>query len=701
MTQAKKMDVLATLQSYQVTAWSTIEREGDWQHWQLRPDGEVVWLIFDRADSAVNVVDETVLLELKSIVEQLRNRSFKKLILTSAKRSGFCAGADIGMFRGMSDQALAVEKLRQAHEVVDSLESLNCFKLALIEGNCLGGGLELALACDYRIAVKGSRLGFPEVQLGLHPGLGGTFRSCELLGSKQALPLMLTGRSLRAPAAKSLGLVDEVVEQRHAQSAVLGRDGKRSSDGGWTQRLSSLLESAPARQLLAAFMEKQTAKKVSRSHYPAPFQLIELWRDHGGDRRAMQRAEIDSFAQLVTSDEGQNLVRVFFLREALKAQIGESPSLAIKHVHVIGAGAMGGDIAVWAAYCGLIASVSDRSPEMIASTMARAADLAGRKRLRGSQRQAFFDRLIPDPSGISLPQADLIIEAVPEKLAIKQAVYAEVEKVMKPTAILATNTSSIPLESLRECVSCPDRFIGMHFFNPVSKMQLIEVVEHDQVSSETRNAITAAVGSLDRLPVPVKSYPGFLVNRVLTPYLLEAMVMLDEGVEAEALDAAAVKFGMPMGPVELADQVGLDVCVAVAETLHDSFDHPLPAVPSWVMDKINAGDLGKKSGKGLYEWEKGKPKKSGEISASVEQTTDRLVMPLLNTAMECLRKGIVADAQVLDGALIFGTGFAPFRGGPLHYAKQRGVDDIVRVLQSLQQTHGPRFTPDPGWQEHV
>ncbi len=292
-----------------------------------------------------------------------------------------------------------------------------------------------------------------------------------------------------------------------------------------------------------------------------------------------------------------------------------------------------------------------------------------------------------------------MIEAVPEVLDLKRAIYGSIEPKMKPGAILATNTSSIPLQELRAGLTRPDRLVGLHFFNPVSRMQLVEVVSHDQVSPEVVDQARAFLGRIDRLPAPVKSAPGFLVNRALTPYMLEAMVMLSQGIKRETIDAAAVEFGMPVGPIELADTVGLDICLHVAQTLTASLDRPLPEPTQSLHDKVAAGELGRKTGKGLYEWRKGEPVKDSEAPKPAPEVTDRLILPMLDVCVACLRQGLVADEDTVDGAMIFATGFAPFRGGPMHYTRARGVAEIRQTLWEFSQRYGERFRPDPGWND--
>jgi 3-hydroxyacyl-CoA dehydrogenase/enoyl-CoA hydratase/3-hydroxybutyryl-CoA epimerase len=412
----------------------------------------------------------------------------------------------------------------------------------------------------------------------------------------------------------------------------------------------------------------------------------------------MLAAEKTSFANLMVTPTAQNLIRVFFLREQMKKLAGGGNKIA--RVHVIGAGAMGGDIAAWCASQGLRVTLGDMKPEPIAGAIKRATDLFGKIMRKGTEIRDALDRLMPDLDGEGVRNADLIIEAVPEKLELKQKVYAALEPRMKPGAILATNTSSIPLQDLRSTLQRPERLVGLHFFNPVSRLQLVEVVSHDGSDPTMLKQALAFVGAIDRLPLPVKSSPGFLVNRALTPYMLEAMVMLDENIDKLTIDAAAEKFGMPMGPIELADQVGLDICLAVGDMLRSKFGDLLPPTPGWLREKVARGELGRKTGKGFYVWKDGKADKtSGSTSTAQpsEAMIDRLILPMSNVCVACLREGIVDNADMVDGAMIFGTGYAPFRGGPLNYARTRGPEDVVSTLRALAQKFGGRFTPDAGW----
>ncbi len=671
---------------------------GPYRNFKLTRDADgIAWLLFDRDGASANTLSSDVMEEFDTVLTSLESQRPAGIVVRSAKPSGFIAGADVNEFRGATDPRAVETQIGRAHAIIDRLEALKIPTVAVIHGFCLGGGLEVALACASRIAIEGARFGFPEVMLGLHPGLGGTARFTQLVNPMQAMALMLTGKTIDARRAKSLGLVDAVTQERHVRNAVkdavFGRL-KRAKPGP----LNAILNLGPVRGLLASRMRGEAEKAAPREHYPAPYALIELWEKHGGDKAAMLAAEKRSFADLMVTPTAQNLIRVFFLREQMMKTAGSGNT--IHHVHVIGAGAMGGDIAAWCAHRDMRVTLADMKPEPIAGAIKRAADLYGKIiHKRTAQRDA-LDRLMPDLDGEGVRTADLIIEAVPEKLELKQKVYASLEPRMKPGAILATNTSSIPLQDLRATLDKPERLLGLHFFNPVSRLQLVEVVNHDGTDPQMLNEALAFVGAIDRLPLPVKSSPGFLVNRALTPYMLEAMVMLDEKIDKTVIDAAAEKFGMPMGPIELADQVGLDICLAVGDMLRSKFGDLLPPTPAWLREKVAKGELGRKTGRGFYVWKDGKPDKTPP-SATTEKPTDemidRLVLPMSNVCVACLREGIVDNADTVDGAMIFGTGYAPFRGGPLSYARTRGVENVVGTLRALAVKFGHRFNPDAGW----
>jgi 3-hydroxyacyl-CoA dehydrogenase/enoyl-CoA hydratase/3-hydroxybutyryl-CoA epimerase len=674
------------------------EPEGNWR---CATDADhVTWLVLDRPGKSVNTIDRSVIEELALHVDRIAERRPTALVIRSAKPAGFAAGADIQQFAGASTAEIG-GMLEEAHRVLDKLSQLQARTIAVIHGHCLGAGLELALACDRRIAVPEASLGFPEVMLGLHPGLGGTYRATAIADPLEAMTMMLTGKPMPAKKAKAIGMVDAVVEERHVRAAVQAavRGELEAAGGSFKAQAFSL---RPARAFAASQMRRKAADTAPKEHYPAPYRLIDLWEEHGGNARTMQAAEIRSFAELIETETAQNLVRVFFLREAMRGL--KQGSSAISRVHVVGAGAMGGDIAAWAAREGFHVTLGDVANEPIGRAMKAAT-----KMLTGTLKDPLkirdaLDRLTPDPRGLGIRHADLVIEAAPERIDLKRSIFAEIEPQLKTGALLATNTSALPLEDLAEGLADPSRLVGLHFFNPVSRMQLVEIVRHERISSETMRRATAFAVELSRLPAPVTSAPGFLVNRALTPYMAEALLMVDEGIAKERVDRVAERFGMPMGPVELADQVGLDIAIEVSASLRQRLAVPFPDTPKWLERLVADKKLGRKTGSGLYEYDSdGKPKKqrvekSTEDAAGDVELLDRLVLPMLNAVVACLREGVVEREDVADGAMVFGTGFAPFRGGPLHYARQRGIDDITAKLSALAAKHGPRFAPDAGWE---
>lgn len=673
--------------------------EQNYQHWRLeRDEHDIAWLYADKANAGANTLSKAVLEELYDILSQFNEDRPQGLVILSAKASGFIAGADINEFTTLGGQKDAEDLIGRGQAVLDRLAALDMPTVALIHGFCLGGGMELALACRYRIADDDpkTKLGLPEVNLGIHPGFGGTVRLPPLVGAPAAMDMMLGGRSLSARAAQRMGLVDYAVPARHfkdAARATVLRPPARKQATGWKAWTNHKL----ARPLLARYLEKQVAKRARKDHYPAPYALIELWKNHMDDPRRMMREEASSVARLVMGETAQSLVRVFFLQERMKS-LGDKKEIEVKHVHVIGGGVMGGDIAAWCAMRGFNVTLQDRSHEALARVVKRAHDLY-RKRLKQPRViQAAMDRLMPDIQGVGVAKADVVIEAIFEDVDAKQALYKEIEPKLKKDAVLATNTSSIPLETLCKALSRPSRLVGLHFFNPVAKMQLVEIVKGTQTAEKAVKQAAAFCRHIERLPLPVKSAPGFLVNRVLMPYLLEAVTLEEEGVPATVIDKAALDFGMPMGPIELADTVGLDICLSVARILSQQLDMP---VPGRLEQLVNAGHLGRKSGTGFYRYQNGKKLFSGEHKAYTPPAdiTDRMMMRFLNETVACLREGIVEEADLLDGGVIFGTGFAPFRGGPMHYIRKTGRAQLRHRLETLETQHGARFRVDAGWDQ--
>ncbi|MDE3209834.1 MAG: enoyl-CoA hydratase/isomerase family protein [Pseudomonadota bacterium] len=666
-------------------------------HWKTHEDDGVVVLTLDRADSTVNAISRAVLDELEQIVERLAIDSPAGVVVHSAKASGFAVGADIKQFVEYARQDSVLENIEHGQRVYEALASLPCPTVAAVHGACMGGGAELALACRQRIAADddNTRIGLPEVMLGIHPGWGGTARLPRLIGATAALPLMLAGNALSAKRALGIGLVDRIARRedllvearlllRYPASRPLFRRVKAWASNTWL-----------ARQLIAPMVVKQTSAKVRREHYPAPFALIDVWKRGNADIRQRLKLEARSVATLATTPTAHNLIRIFFLRERLKGQ-GGGIDAAIKHVHVVGAGVMGGDIAAWTALKGFDVTLQDREMAFIQPALDRARALYEKKLKTPEKVAAALHRLRADVDGNGVALADLVIEAIYENAPAKRELYGRIGPGLQANAILASNTSSIPLDQLREGLEAPGRFLGLHFFNPVAQMPLVEVVRHDQLDPLVEKRALAFCKALGKLPVAVKGTPGFLVNRILMPYLLEALRLFSEGVPGAVLDREARKFGMPMGPIELADTVGLDVCASVGRELAPFLGLQLP---TGIEDKLDAGKRGKKDGQGLYVWQDGKPQKP-QVEADYAIPPDlqeRMILPMVNEAIACLADGVVDDADLLDAGVIFGTGFAPFRGGPIQYARSEGVDRLKRTLQRLAERHGERFRPKNGW----
>ena len=642
------------------------------QDWRFAIDFEgVAWAVIDRKGESMNSLGRRPTEELGEIVKAVEaaaaSGEVKGLVIMSAKDRSFIAGADIREFESFDTEDKIKDVVKQTLELFDRIDRLPVIVVAAIHGYCLGGGLELALACDWRIADReeATRLGFPEVKLGIFPGLNGTVRSIALAGPTDAMTAMLTGKMLRPSAAKAMGLVDQLVPTHHnlrwaARKAVLQ---KRVSKGApWWKKL---MLKQPMRGMLAKQMREKTAAKVREEHYPAPFRLIELFEHYGDDPASMRVAETEMFTPLMASEASRNLRRVFKLSEMLK---DDAPKDGFKprRVHVIGAGTMGGDIAAWCVVQGMQASLQDLDEAQIAKALARAKGLFKRHLRTKLAIDAAVARLIADPSGKYVKHADVVIEAIVERLDVKQKLFAELEKQVKPGAVLATNTSSLKLEDIARPLADPGRLVGLHFFNPVAQLPLVEVVRGAQTREEEVRKACAFVTAISKLPLIVKDGAGFLVNRVLAPYLMEAVRRYQVGEPREKIDEAAMKFGMPMGPLELMDLVGLDIANHVGQELNLA-----PETNNVLTSLVRQGKLGKKTGEGFYLWIEGKPKREEATydQAELERLGRDLVKPMLDEAERALADQVVADADHVDAGVIFGTGFAPFRGGPLHYRR--------------------------------
>lgn len=668
------------------------------QHWKTETDDQgVVWLCMDKADASANVLSSELLGELVQILDPLTDNPPKGLVFWSGKQRSFVMGADISEFTDIASSDRAYELVRLGQQLMDKIEKLNCPTVAAINGVCMGGGLELAMACDYRIVFAGDKkiLGLPEVKLGLHPGFGGTVRAVRICGVRAGMQLMLTGNPIAPGKARAIGLIDKITTQddwRNDARTLIGNSPTKRS----APLMDKILNLAVARPYVRDMLLKQVRAKARKEHYPAPYAMIDLWASEGASETSGYEAEARSFADLMCTSTSKNLVRVFFLQSKLKGQ-GKKTNARIEHIHVVGAGVMGGDIAAWCALRGHTVTLQDREQKYIEPALERATKLFS-KRVRNEEKRAETAlRLEADVSGDGAAKADIIIEAIYENLEAKQELYVTLQEKMKPGALLATNTSSIPLQDLRTVLREPQRFIGLHFFNPVALLPLVEVIRCDDTDRDAMDIGFAFTKGIGKFPLECLSSPGFVVNRILAPYLAEAMQLMEEGVSLAVIDEAAEAFGMPVGPVELADSIGLDVVLDSSKVLGASLQRP---VPEALKKMVKDGQLGRKSGQGYYRWENGKAvKPAAESSSAPEDIEDRLILPMINEAVACLHDGVVTDADLLDAGVIFGTGFAPFRGGPINYARERGTTAVVMRLNELVKAHGERFEPRSGWSD--
>lgn len=649
----------------------------DLRDWKFRIDREgIAWAVFDREGESANSLGRRPLEELGTLVahveEQARAGAVRGLVFLSGKEKSFIVGADIREFDGLDTPEKITGAIHPVLELLDRIEALPVPVVSAIHGACVGGGLELALACHWRIATRDdvTRVGFPEVKLGIFPGFNGTARAIRQAGPIAAMDSMIRGAMIRAAPARAMGYLDELVPGRlelpwAARKAVLRK--RRSKP-------ASLIRSVPGwwplRNLLANRMRAATRKKVREEHYPAPFRLIDLFEKSAFDFDVLKKRETESFVPLMLSDTARNLRRVFHLSELLKSAAPKSLTWKPERIHVIGAGTMGADIAGWCAASGLEVTLQDLSTDQIAKGIAAQKKTLDRKFRTKPERDAAALRLIADPDGHGVSRADVVIEAIVETLEVKQKLLLGLESRLKPGAVLATNTSSLMIEDIARPLADQGRLVGLHFFNPVAQMPLVEVVHGATTRDDEVRKASALVTRIDKFPLVVKSVPGFLVNRVLAPYMFAAMQRLERGEEKERIDEAARMFGMPMGPIELADTVGLDICLHVGRTLLGAGDGTRLA------DMVRAGKLGKKSGDGFYVWKKGRPVKADKLydETVLKRLGRELVEPLLVEAERARDEGIVASPDHVDAGLIFGTGFAPFRGGPLHFRASEKTD---------------------------
>lgn len=687
-------------------------------HLETGPD-RLATLTFDSPGKKVNVFTREALQELERLLGELGSRQdIGCLILLSGKSGNFIAGADVEEIARVTDPTEAEAGSRVGHRLFAAWESLPFPTVAAIRGICLGGGLEISLASTWRVASDrpDTKMGLPEVQLGILPGWGGSTRLPRLIGIAESLDLILTGKTVNGRKALKLGLIDALLPEARfldgvRDFALSKLDRKRHDEGGFDFK-EMLLEKNPlGRKILFDQARKKTLEQT-RGHYPAPLRAIEVVRV--GIEQGMKAgfdAEARALSELAISKISKNLVHVFHLTEEAKKETGlpGAEPRPVRSTAVLGAGVMGGGIAqLIADKTGLPVRMKDVNEAALASGMKHAAGLFDyqlkRRRLTAPEARRKMALLHPtlDFSGFS--RVDLVIEAIVENMGVKQEVFAETAKHVQEGGILASNTSSLSIAGIGAKTPDPGRVVGMHFFNPVHKMPLVEVIAPEGSDPAAVNTVFAYTRKLGKTPILVKDTPGFLVNRLLMFYSTEALWLLDEGHRIEDLDRIMTDWGMPVGPMVLTDEVGIDVATKVAHILHDAFSDRLP-LPEWLDKTPQSGRLGTKNGKGFYLYE-GKERKGPDPSVYAllglhpkhehpdpGMIADRMVLPMVNEAARCLEEKVVGSAADLDLALIFGTGFPPFRGGLCRWADQEGLPQIVATLERLESTVGDRFKP--------
>ncbi|MGE3314324.1 MAG: 3-hydroxyacyl-CoA dehydrogenase NAD-binding domain-containing protein [Planctomycetaceae bacterium] len=688
------------------------------------PENGIVRVEINRQDRPVNVMSRGALEELAMLVDRIsRDSSIRGVIFQSGKPGNFIAGADIEEFKEMNVSESAREASRLGQRVLESLEKLTIPTVAMISGACVGGGLEFVLACKYRIADDDRKtvLGLPEVRIGLIPGWGGTVRLPRLIGLVNALPMILTGQMLNARRAKSKGLVHDVVPREAFDnvSRKIIETGGAGLENKKAPLLQRLLGGTKFSRKFVLQRAERTVLEQSHGHYPAPLRAIDTIRVGVLENEAAQyAAESDAIAQLSSHPVTAELIRLFFVSEAAKklpdsvaSQGVDARSVEIKQAAVIGAGAMGAGIALLLAKRGVWTRLKDIRPEFVSRGMQTIRKLIRsdlqRKRTTPLEATKALDRLSPTHDYNGLKNADIVIEAIVEEVAVKRQVFGEIAKAASDRTVLATNTSSLRIAEIVEGLPNPERFVGLHFFNPPHQMPLVEVARGPQTSPLAVATAWSVVSKLGKTPVLVGDCTGFVVNRLLAPYMNETGYLLEEVDDPLEIERAAIVFGMPMGPLELMDLVGVEVAGHVSRNMHEAYGDRMAPAPLWTKLREGTGEKSAKPVK-LYEKRFGQKKLSRtfrkaladvkrtapahQSSISTEEITDRLILPIINEAARCLDEGIVEKPEDVNLAMVFGTGFAPFRGGPLRYAESIGYDRVVKILERLSAAH-PRLAP--------
>jgi len=675
------------------------------------PSGVAILWIDDPARK-VNLLDSSTLGALRQALDTLKQRPStpRALIVASGKEGQFIAGADITEFDRLQSPAEAESKAKDAQQLFEDYAQLPYPTIAAIDGPCLGGGTEFSLALTHRIASdrRATAIGLPEVKLGILPGFGGTQRLPKRVGFAQALTLILSGRSLDGYKARSAGLVDEVVPHerfvpRCAEwtEALLSGSGRPRRRGRQPSFAMRVLQAIP---FVRGFILAQARKTVDRQtggHYPAPYEILRVlgatWGKRIGDGLRIERKAV---AKLLFTPESIHLRRIFNLGETAKRMPTAARAHAVDSAAVFGAGVMGGEIAYLFSQADVRVRLRDLKPEPILHSLAHAKSLfdreVSRRKMSAAEERLALARIEPTLDLSGLQRVNVVLEAIVEDLSIKQSLFRDLEARLPADCVLATNTSSLSVEAIARGLKRPGRVVGMHFFNPATRMPLVEVIRTPSSDADAIDTVVALARKLKKTPVLVKDAPGFLVNRVLMPYLSEAVGLVERGQSIVAIDRELRKFGMPVGPLELLDEIGLDVARKVAHVLHEAFGGRIP--PVGMIDRlVTAGSLGKKSGLGFYRYEKGARRsinpalRAAAASAPVAQDEirDRLVDAMVNEAALALDEGVVERPDDVDLAMVYGTGFPPFRGGLLRYADAVGIAAVVERLTRRQQEGAP------------
>jgi 3-hydroxyacyl-CoA dehydrogenase / enoyl-CoA hydratase / 3-hydroxybutyryl-CoA epimerase len=694
---------------------------------EITGDG-VAWLVFDRPDARVNILGAAVLARLNELLGEIEEGvaagRVRAVVVRSGKDGSFIAGADVNEIASVTDPAEAAAGAALGQAVFRRLERLRVPTVAAVDGVCLGGGTELILACDARIASDRpeTKIGLPEVRLGIIPGFGGTTRLPRLIGVSDALGMILTGKPASAQKAQRTGLIHErmhhgVLYERARTLALELADGRRAE-----RRRKPLLKRAmDSTRLGRRLVLRQARKQVLREtkgHYPAPLAALDVIRRSLG--RPLDRAleiEAEAVGRLVVSDVSRNLIHVYHLLEsAKKAGPRGVAARRTNRVAVLGAGVMGGGIAQLLAYRDIDVRLKDIDSAALSLGLGHARKMFDRMVQRGRlprrAAERHMDAIAPTLDYSGFGTVDVVIEAVVERMDVKQQVLREAEANVRPGSVLATNTSSLSVTEMQRALERPGDFAGMHFFNPVHRMPLVEVIRGEATSDEALATVVALARRLDKTPVIVRDGPGFLVNRILGPYLNEAGWLLDEGAAIEQVDRTLRRFGMPMGPLRLLDEVGLDVARHAGAVMHAAFGDRLKPPPS-ITALQGTGLLGRKGGRGFYLYEgerdRGVNKEiyakvglpSGRRELAAQEILDRTLLAMVNEAARALEEQIVDSPGAVDLAMITGTGFPPFRGGLLRWADTLGMGAVLRRLEDLASTHGPRFEPATLIRQHA